>query len=272
MELADLQQQWKRDLAAWAIPDEIASGTDESPWVLPREVFVRRARKQCGEPVGASFELAWAALDPPGTVLDVGSGAGAASLPLAPRCTGLTAVDGDRELLDALSVQASELGVAARTVQGRWPDAVDQVETADVVTCHHVLYNDPDPVSFLSALTARARRLVVLEKTARHPLTDLNDLWLRFHGLQRPTGPTALDAVEILKAMGLEPRYRRWTRPAATEYGSFDDLVDVTRRRLCLPPTRAGEVADALADLRESRPDLGSSGRDLYTIWWSPDR
>ena len=36
-----------------------------------------------GAPAGASYERAWAALAPSGTVLDVGSGAGAACLPLA---------------------------------------------------------------------------------------------------------------------------------------------------------------------------------------------
>lgn len=271
MELADLQQQWKQDLVSWAIPDSIVAATDESPWVLPREVFTGRARRQVRNPVGRSFEIAWQALDPPGTVLDIGSGAGAACLPLAARCTGLTAVDSDRALLDDLAAQANELGVAAETVQGRWPDVSDLVPVVDVVTCHHVLYNDPDPVSFLQAMTSHARRLVVLEKTVRHPLTDLNELWLRFHGIRRPTGPTAMDAVAILRAMGLEPQYAEWTRPAAVEYQSFDDLVDVTRRRLCLPPARAGDVAEALADLRESRPDLGSSGRNLVTIWWSPE-
>ena len=270
MDLADLLEQWRRDLAAWAIPESILAGATDSPWVLPREVFSGRARRVRRDPVGPSYELAWHALDPPGSVIDVGSGAGAASLPLAARCTELTAVDGDRILLDDLSAQAGELGLAANTVQGRWPQVASQLEPADVVVCHHVLYNDPDALPFLSALNSSARRLVVLEKTARHPLTDLNPLWLHFHGIERPTGPTALDAVEILRAMGLEPEYKEWTRPAHVEYASFDDLVDVTRRRLCLPPERAGEVAQVLDDLRDSRPDLGSSGRELVTIWWEP--
>jgi SAM-dependent methyltransferase len=238
--------------------------------VLPREVFVRRARRQRAEPVGPSFELAWRALDPPGTVLDVGAGAGAASLPLAPRCTGLTAVDSDRELLDELLAQAAEAGLVASAVEGRWPDVAGRVEPADVVTCHHVLYNVPDLEPFVTALTAHARRLVVVELAARHPLTSLNELWLRFHGVERPAGPSADDAIAVLRALGVEPRFESWTRPAAAEYASFDDLVDVTRRRLCLPAARAPEVAEAIGGLRGSLPDLGSSGRELVTIWWAP--
>ena len=67
-----------------------------------------------------------------------------------------------------------------------------QAAAADVVTCHNVLYNVPDLEPFLAALTGHARRQVVVELTAAHPLTSLNPLWLRFHGLQRPTGPTAV--------------------------------------------------------------------------------
>jgi SAM-dependent methyltransferase len=269
VELAVLLQRWRDDLAAWSIPEPITAGCTESPWVLPREVFARRARKQRRRPVGLSYELAWQALALPGTVLDVGAGAGAASLPLAARCTGLTAVDTDQRLLAELAGQAALDGLAVRTVHGRWPDASGLVEPADVVTCHHVLYNVADVQPFVTALTARARRLVVAEMTARHPLTELNELWWHFHRIRRPVGPTADDVLAILRAMGLRPRQQAWTRPATVEYASFDELVDVTRRRLCLPPQRAGEVADALAALRDSRPDLGSSGRQLVTVSWS---
>jgi hypothetical protein len=129
----------------------------------------------------------------------------------------------------------------------------------------------PDIEPFLAALTAAARRVVVVEMTAAHPLVSLNALWLRFHGLVRPAGPTASDLLAILAAMGLHASSQTWTRPAGRDYGSTDELIDVTRRRICLPPQRAGEVADALADLGidlDNPPDLGSSGRELVTIWW----
>ena len=57
--------------------------------MLPREVFARRADRLSREPAGASYDRERAALDPPGSVLDVGAGAGAASLPLASRITEL---------------------------------------------------------------------------------------------------------------------------------------------------------------------------------------
>lgn len=266
-------ERWRADLEAWRIPEPILRAAEDSPWVLPRHVFTRRADVLVAEPEGASFPAAWDALDPPGSVLDVGAGAGAASLPLARRGTSITAVDTDAGLLEQFRRRAVELGVAARLVEGRWPDVAGEAGTADVVVCHHVIYNAPDIAPFLLALTESARRLVVVETASRHPLTSLNDLWLRFHGITRPQGPTAEDAVAVLRELGIQPKVTRWRRrhSASGEHPDFDTLVDVTRRRLCLPRERAEEVAHALREGgADGSRDLGSSGDELVTLVWRP--
>lgn len=270
-DLPDLLGRWRADLAAWAIPEPITAAVAESPWVLPRQVFARRADRLRARPSGPSFRRAWDALDPPGSILDVGAGAGAACLPLLPRATDLTAVDADAGMLERLRERVATAGVAVRTVAGSWPDAAAQAGPADVVTCHHVLYNVPEVKPFVAALTASARRTVVAEMTTEHPLVSLNALWLRFHGLPRPLSPTAADLIRILTAMGLRPGHETWRRPGGPDYASFEELVDVTRRRLCLPPQRADELAAALVEsgIEPDRPiDLGSSGREVVTIWW----
>jgi SAM-dependent methyltransferase len=270
-ELAELLECWRAQLAAWAIPERITSAAADSPWVLPTQVFARRADRLTARPSGRSFERAWAALDPPGSVLDVGSGAGAACLPLHQRLTGLTAVDASQPMLDLLAERAAGHGIPARCVLGTWPQVAPQVPAADLVTCHHVVFNVPDLQPFLAELTSHARRLVVLETATEHPLTSLNALWLRFWGLVRPTGPTSADLLAILTAMGLRYDWRRWHRPSGSDYRSFAELAEVTRRRLCLPPDRTDEVAAALveAGIDTAQPaDLGSSGREVVTIWW----
>jgi SAM-dependent methyltransferase len=262
---------WRSDLAAWAIPEHITAAVSESPWVLPHRVFARRADRVAASPSGPSFSREWAALDPPGTVLDVGSGAGAASLPLLARSTGLTAVDSDADMLAMLSERAAAAGVPARLIHGKWPDVAPAAGACDLVTCHHVTYNVQDIAPFLAALTAAARRKVVLEMTATHPLVTLNELWLRFHGLRRPDGPTADNLLAILAELGIVAGHERWKRPGGADYESFAELTDVTRRRLCLPPERAAEVAAALREsgVNPDYPvDLGTSGREVVTIWW----
>lgn len=263
--------RWRDDLAAWQVPRHILDGADESPWVLPRQVFVRRADRQLARPAGPSHLAAWHALQPPGRVLDVGAGAGAASLPLAPRCTEIIAVDRDAQLLDEFARRAGAAGAPHLTAVGSWPDVAGDVPPADVVVCHHVIYNVPELGAFATALTGHARRLVVVETARRHPLTALNELWRRFHGTERPDGPTADDAVAVLAEVGIEPTVQHWRRPPTAEHSDFAALVDVTRRRLCLPRARAGEVATALLDAGHGRgelPDLGSSGDDVVTLTW----
>jgi SAM-dependent methyltransferase len=270
-DLNDLRQRWRADLAAWAIPEHITAAVTESPWVLPRQVFARRADRLTAQPSGPSYARAWAALDPPGSLLDVGSGAGAACLPLLPRVTSLTAVDTDAGMLELLADRAAAAGLDARAVLGTWPEAAPQAGPADVVTCHHVTYNAADIGPFVTALTDSARRIVVTEMTADHPLATLNALWLRFHGLRRPESPTAADLLEILEVMGLRPGHERWSRPGGQDYASFTELTDVTRRRLCLPPERTAEVASALVATGvdpEHPMDLASAGREVVTIWW----
>jgi SAM-dependent methyltransferase len=258
--LNELLERWRTDLAAWAIPDHVLAAATESPWALPERAMARRADHQMAEPGGPSFDRAWAALDPPGSVLDVGAGAGAASLPLVPRATALTAVDENPSLLAALATRAT--GVPTTTVVGRWPDIAGEVPAADVVTCHHVLYNVPDVGGFVWELDAHARRRVVVEVPVNHPLSPLNSLWLRFHDLHRPERPTVEDLLAIMDTMGLSVRYERWQRAAFLGYQG-DEAVDFVRRQLCLPPERTAEVAQALA----ATPPVP---RELVTIWWGP--
>lgn len=266
-------QAWAEALAAWTIPPEVLAGAEESPWVLPRQVFIRRADTQITAPSGQTHAAALEALTEPGSVLDIGAAAGATSLPLLGRAPvrELTAVDADAELLAAFADRAVALGGPAIIHCGRWPELAEEVAVADVVLCGNVVYNVADLAPFVRELTAHARRRVIVELAAAHPLTELNPLWRRFHRLERPERPTADDFVAVLAELGVQPAVARWRRAAEAEYATFAELVAVTRTRLCLPPEAEPEVSAALiasgADPAVP-PDLGSSGRDLVTVSW----
>lgn len=249
-------QRWADALAAWAIPDEILARAPESPWGCPPELFLPSDE----QPATPSFVRAREALPQGGSVLDVGCGAGAASLPLSPPAALVVGVDQSEAMLDAFREAASRRGVAVHAVAGRWPDVAGSVEPADVVVCHHVLYNVADLASFVVALDAHARRRVVVEITARHPLVATAHLWRHFWGIDRPDGPTAHDAVAVLRECGIEPVVEEWERPPRRHAHDRRALVAFTRRRLCLPPERDPEV-DALLPA-EPPP------QPVVTLWW----
>ncbi len=267
-----MAQRWSDALAMWAIPPHILDAATRDPWILPVERFSGRADRAVKDPGGVSFERAAEVLRvDPGSVLDVGAGAGAASLPLVPWATSLTAVDGQAAMLEAFAKRAAAAGVAHREVLGAWPAVAADVATHDVVVVHHVVYNVADIVPFLTALDAKAKRRVVLELPPHHPLSWMNPLWKQFHGVDRPLAPIAGDVVEILGAMGvadLRAEYWQQFDPAAADGSdseSLEERAELVAQRLCLAEHRESEVAAALTDI-----DPGYH-RDVVTISWTPE-
>jgi SAM-dependent methyltransferase len=268
---ADALARWREQLDGWAIPEEILAAAPESPWAFPVGLFRSRARRAGSRPATPSNREAARSLPPGGSVLDVGAGGGAASLPLAGVAGRLMAVDESADMVAAFLAAAEAAGVPASGVEGRWPEVAGRVAPADVVVCHHVLYNVADLAPFADALTGHARRRVVAELTERHPLVGLAPLWRRFHGLERPSGPGTDDAVAALEALGLRVARQDWESQDRFGFDDFDELVAFTRRRLCLPAERDPEVAAALLEEGTRQVDgvwVSGQPRRVATLSW----
>jgi SAM-dependent methyltransferase len=242
--------QWAQELAAWAIDPELLAAAPESPYGFPAGLF--------GADRGAPVTHRLIAAVAPVSVLDVGCGGGAASVPVgAPELHG---VDESAELLARFAAAA---GPGARTWCGRWPDVAGQVPAADVVVAANVVYNVPDIAAFVSELTRHARSRVVVELTDTHPWTSMAALWRHFHGQERPSGPTAARFGEVLGELGLAPQHETWPRTDPWRDAPPADVLAFTRRRLCLPASRDAEVAAAMARFTDDRPRTGT------TYWWA---
>jgi SAM-dependent methyltransferase len=255
-------ERWARDLAAWAIPDEILAAAPESPWGHPPRFF--------GAPAEASDTpsrvAARDALGDGGTVLDVGCGGGAAGFALVPPATMIVGVDESAAMLEVFAAEGDRRGIKHDEVLGRWPDVAGNVPSADVVVCHHVAYNVPDLAACFAALTEHAHRRVVVELTDAHPMTALAPLWKQFWDLDRPSGPTAADAAAVARELGYDVQQARATRSHRWS-GHVDpperaEFVAWMRRRLCLTADRDPEVDAALA------ADAGRPS-DVVTLCWS---
>src|SRR5690349_14518882 len=123
-------EQWQTALAAWAIPAEILAAAPESPWRYSPALFAGRADAAMDQHTPSS-EAALAALPLGGVVLDIGCGAGAASLPLAAQAGTLIGVDPSPDLLAAFETRARATGRTVQVLAGQWPDSAPQTPVAD---------------------------------------------------------------------------------------------------------------------------------------------
>jgi SAM-dependent methyltransferase len=241
--------RWTEELAAWAIDPQLLAAAPESPYGFPAGLF--------GADRGAAVTHRAIAEADPVSVLDVGCGGGAASVPVgAPELLG---VDESPELLARFAAAG---GPGARTFRGRWPDVAGQVPDADVVVCANVVYNVPDVAEFVTALTDHARRRVVVELTDVHPWTSMGGLWRHFHGQERPAGPTVESFGEVLAELGLVAESVTWPRDDPWRNAPPDVVLAFTRRRLCLTADRDPELTAAMARFADDQP------RTSTTLWW----
>jgi SAM-dependent methyltransferase len=253
-------EQWAVDLAAWSIPEEILSQAPESPWIHPVKMFTVNGDVSDSP----SHERAREALPTAGSVLDIGCGGGRATIALIPPASSVTGVDEQQAMLDRFAQAASERGIEHAEVLGLWPDVESSVPRADVVVCHHVLYNVSDLVPFVRALDSHARTRVVIEIPTTHPLSHMGPLWKEFWGLDRPVGPTAADAHEVIREAGIDARIEIWTDEefSARALLTPEEQAHYSRIRLCLPAEREPDIAAFLNSAPPPAP------RRTATIWW----
>jgi SAM-dependent methyltransferase len=250
-------EQWKSDLALWAIPEEILNQAVEKPWIHPPALFeipevitdsLSHQRSREAMPVG-------------GSVLDIGCGGGIASFAITPPASHVIGVDEQEAMLNLYIANAKKYEVTSETVLGQWPAVAAKTPIADVVTVFHVAFNVGDIVPFLAELNSHARKRVVIEVPIAHPMSNMSAGWKHFWDLTRPTVPVAADLVTVLAEMGIK---------ANIEFFESEILLDkkvegangFIRRRLCLPEARQGEV-DAFIQANPM-PER----RKLAVIWW----
>jgi hypothetical protein len=119
----------------------------------------------------------------------------------------------------------------------------------------------PDLDRFILALDRQARGRVVIELTLTHPQTVNAPLWRRFWDLDRPSAPTADDALAVITEAGIDATLEIGPAGQLRREPPWEVRVQSAARFLCLGPDRFGEVEAALGEL-PPRSD------DRAVIWW----
>ena len=176
------------------------------------------------------------ATDEESTAIDVGSGPGRFALALAREVGHVTAVDPSAAMLEALRREAGQLGLEnVTTVHGLWEDAATEV--ADVVFSSFVLTLVPDGAAFVRKLEEKARRHVFLYLGAYSGDAVLDPLWRHFHGAPRVPGPTYLDALALLRELGIDPDVKVLELPNRKRFANVDEAVEHYLEGLLLSDT-----------------------------------
>jgi SAM-dependent methyltransferase len=250
-------EKWKRDLASWAIPQEILDQAIEKPWIHPPALF------EIPDVINDSLshQRAREAMPLDGTVLDIGCGGGVATYAITPPASHVIGVDEQEAMLELYSKNALKFGVTSETVLGQWPEVANKTPIADVVTVHHVVFNVGNIAPFLVALNSHARKRVVIEAPVVHPMSNMSDGWKHFWNVTRPTVPVADDLIAVLEELGIKANIEHFESEILVDK-KVDGANGFIRRRLCLPESRQSEVDAFIAE--NPMPER----RKLAVIWW----
>jgi SAM-dependent methyltransferase len=178
------------------------------------------------------------------TVLDVGAGPGRFTLALAPHVAGVTAVDPSGAMLDICRREARRLGITnIDYVHATWDGA--DVGPASVAFSSYVLPLIADAPRFLRKLDRSATERAFVYLGAFSADAVLDPLWRHFHGRPRKPGATYLDAVDVLRELGLAPDVEVVEVTSRVRFTTTAEAAKDYREQLCLPDT-----ADVRRELR----------------------
>ena len=245
-EISAISKSWGEALSKWVLPEELINKAPKNPYRLDPSTFkpdpIRRNS-------GTVVELERIISDrhtASRSLLDVGSASGGISLLVAAGFEEIIAVDQSREMLNAFTENATELGLIdrVRTIHSNWPTT--EKISADIVLNANVLYNVANPGVFVKALIEAARNRVIIEVTKSHPLSNVNQLYEHFHGIKRPTTPTSDDVIALIHAFGYDPQVVSWSRESSNHKQDYEARMDQIQARACIEDERRKELMEYL--------------------------
>jgi SAM-dependent methyltransferase len=184
------------------------------------------------------------AVRPGSTVLDIGAGTGAWSIPLAGRAARVTAVDSSAAMITVLRQNiACEAVTNVDVVAGSWPDV--DVETHDYSLAANSVYGSADLPRFVERMLALTRRtcFMVLHMPVAGGVMTEAAMHLWGHPLD---SPNFIVAYNVLLQMGLAPNV-------------------MVGRKSSGPPTSA-TLEDALARMKRHFGLAGTDENDAYLV------
>ena len=204
-------------------------------------------------------------------VVDVGGGAGRVCLPIALHCAEVVNIEPSAAMRAEFEASAAEAGISnARCIDADWPAGAAGIE-GDVVLVANVTYFVREIVPFVAALTAAARKRVVISVWSVPPPNDAAKLFELIHGEPQALSPSHRDLLPVLWEMGLLPEIRTLPdefRTARMRPPTVEDAV-----KLAVEVASGSSVARAEDTIRAHFDELyAPSPEGFVPLWRLPSR
>jgi FkbM family methyltransferase len=205
------------------------------------------------------------------TVLDIGSGDGRWTIPLAGKAGAVTAVEPDKEMLKLLRENADAAKVNIRIVELPWEEA--GVEPHDIVVCAHAMYTTPDLAAFVRRMEQHARKTCYL--AVRLPPVDgiIGELMKEIHGATHDSA-NAVIAFNALYSMGIYANVMVENNIHSWVNDTFEEAF--TRAKKHLRMTFSEQYDELIRDTLNKRLTFSDGlyiwpdGMRSALLWWNP--
>ena len=222
IEEPDWNERWKQAMlgASWRRrkKDPVEYFDKKAKWY--NEVIIKQDNH-------ANQTIARLPVDHECTLLDIGSGPGTLSIPLAKKVKRITAIDPSKGMLHYLRENAQEEGIENITcINQRWEDVAlgQDIEAHDIVIAAHSLAM-MDIKEALSKMNEASNRSVHLVASAGRPNGDSHELWSKMYGETYVPGPGYIYLVNILHEMGIYANIETWEHEIRRRISSLDTAV-----------------------------------------------
>jgi SAM-dependent methyltransferase len=209
-------------------------------------------------------------LDSSWSLLEVGAGTGAFTLPLARKVSSVTAVDPSPSMRRVLSEKLTKEGLCnVRIVGAKWQNA--RVEPADAVLASGCLYVFYDIEAALRKMLDNARRMLILTSGDWGYWSPYKEAASAL-GVPPPSiGPGFIHLYNVLYQLGIYANVTIIRRERELTYESLEHLVDLWSERLELSEEKKPQLQEYVERTASQTPSgeisLGKVDNVTAVIW-----
>jgi len=217
-------------------------------------------------------------LDPECMVLDIGSGPGTFTIPIAKIVKHATAIDISKGMLTCLRENAEKEGVRnIACINKKWEDVElgNDIEEHDIVIASYSLFAMLDIKEALLKMDRVARKTVYLLTSAGEQTSNYNKLWPKLYGEEYVPGPDYIYIVNVLYQIGICANVEILEYEYKQHFSSLDEAVEYWMNNFDEVPPGAEEIIrEYIAELLIEEEDAFWSKQKTKTalIWWHKEK